>query len=69
MSKRFHLERKQDVSGISGIGAVAEGVVFEDGQAVLHWKGEHCCTNVYKSIDDIVFVHGHGGSTIIIFDD
>ena len=69
MTRRFHLERKKDISGISGCGFVAEGVVFDDGQAVLHWKGEHSCTNVYKSIKDIEYIHGHGGSTVIVFDD
>lgn len=69
MSKRFHLERQQDISGISGCGLVAEGVIFEDGQAVLHWRGEHSCTNVYRSIEDVEFIHGHNGSTKIVLDD
>jgi len=69
MSKRFHLERETDISGISGCGNIAEGVVFEDGQAVLHWRGEHSCTNIYNSLKDIEYIHGHNGCTKIVFDD
>lgn len=69
MSKKFHLERKKDLSGISGCGAVAEGVIFEDGAVALHWKGDHPCTNIYNSIKDVEYIHGHGGCTIIVFDD
>jgi len=69
MSKRFHLEREKDISGISGCGCIAEGVVFEDGEAVLHWKGDHACTNVYKSIQDVEHIHGHNGCTKVVFDD
>lgn len=68
--RRFHFERNQDVSGVSGIGTVAEGCLFADtGEVVVHWLGEHSSINIYKSIDDVLFIHGHMGSTKIIFDD
>lgn len=68
--RRFHFERNKDISGISGIGKVAEGCLFSDtGQAVVHWLGEHPCINIYMSLDDVIFVHGHDGSTKIVFDD
>jgi hypothetical protein len=38
--KLFHLERTEDASGVSGIGEVAEGVVFEDGTVGLRWLTE-----------------------------
>jgi len=38
--KLFHLERTEDASGVSGIGKVVEGVVFDDGTVVLRWLTE-----------------------------
>ena len=68
--RRFHFLREKDVSGVSGIGKVAEGCLFPDtGQVVVHWLGEHSCINIYQSIDDVISIHGHNGSTKIIFDD
>lgn len=70
MMKKFHLEREIDISGISGCGKVAEGVIFTDtNECVIHWLGEHSCINIYHSIDDAIYVHGHSGATKIIFDD
>lgn len=63
--RRFQLNRKQDVSGVSGTGIVAEGVQFSDGQCVLSWHGQHHCISVWPSIDDIQFIHGHQGATAI----
>ena len=57
-------------SGISGRGRVAEGCLFTDtGEAVVHWFGNHGSINVYHSIDDVLYVHGHDGKTRIVFDD
>lgn len=67
--KRFHLEREADVSGISGCGVVAFGVIFADGQIALHWEGLHSSINIYRSVDDLLFIHGHEGLTRIVFDD
>lgn len=33
--KRFHLVRKEDASGVSGTGHVAEGIMFSDGKVVI----------------------------------
>lgn len=68
--RRFHFIREKDASGVSGVGKVAEGCLFQDtGQVVVHWLGEHSCINIYQSIDDVIFIHGHNGSTKVIFDD
>ena len=64
--RRFRLNRLNDVSGVSGTGIVAEGVVFSDGRAAVRWiVGEHKCTSVWDSLYDIEQVHGHGGDTVI----
>lgn len=41
MSRRFHLQRDEDVTGVSGAGRVAEGCLWADGSANVHWSGEH----------------------------
>ena len=70
MLRRFHFDRAKDVSGISGVGRVAEGVLITDTkECVVHWLGQHACINIYHSIDDVLFVHGHSGSTQIVWDD
>lgn len=68
--RRFHFLRLEDVSGVSGVGKIAEGCLFVDtGQVVLHWLGKHPSMNVYSSLDDVYFIHGHDGKTEIIFED
>lgn len=68
--RRFHLERKIDCSGVSGCGKVAVGCLFEDsGQIALHWLGAHGSINIYASMEDVMFVHGHQGATRVVFDD
>ena len=69
MLKRFHLEREVDVSGVSGCGLVACGVMFCDGQVALHWESNHSSINIYKSVSDCLFIHGHNGSTRLVWDD
>lgn len=64
----FYLDREQDVSGVSGVGRVAEGVCFDDGQCVLRWLcGEVHSTVIYKTVDEMQKIHGHGGATKIVF--
>lgn len=66
----FHFERAKDISGVSGCGKVAEGCLFLDtGQVVVHWLGEHGSVNIYNSLEDVEYVHGHDGCTHIVFDD
>lgn len=64
----FHLLRLEDESGVSGTGWVAEGAVFSNGWVALTWPGETPSLNFYPSIDAVAAIHGHGGSTRIVFD-
>ncbi len=59
----------EDVSGKSGCGIVAEGVVFMDGRVALEWYGSYSSINIYSCINDVDFLHGHGGKTKIIWED
>ncbi len=63
----FELHRSQDVSGISGIGKVAEGVVFKDGTTVVRWLSKHPSTNIYNNVEEVLQIHGHAGSTRVEF--
>jgi len=65
----FKLMRDTDVSGVSGAGHVADGVVFGDGTTVLRWRSEHRSTAVYASLEDAVAIHGHNGATRFEFED
>lgn len=67
--KRFRVQRSKDISGVSGTGYVAEGIMFRSGQCAVCWRSNHSSINIYKSIEDVTFVHGHGGSTSIVFID
>lgn len=64
--KTFRLVRTEDVSGVSGTGTVAMGVVFPDGHAAMRWTvGDHRSTVTWDSVESIEAVHGHGGRTTI----
>ena len=63
----FVLRRAEDVSGVSGTGDVAEGVVFSDGTVALRWRGGKASTVLWSSLDDAIAVHGHDGRTKVVF--
>lgn len=67
--KIFSLHRDEDVSGISGTGTVADGVVFPDGSVALRWRGDRRSTVLWSSIEDVEAIHGHGGRTRIVWED
>jgi hypothetical protein len=70
-TRRFELHRSVDITGASGTGRVAVGVLFEDGVAVTHWLTEHASTVVWhgdqenSALAAIYKIHGHGGHTEI----
>ncbi|MFC0627471.1 hypothetical protein [Kribbella deserti] len=62
--RTFVLDRHHDVSGVSGTGVVAEGVVFSDGSAALRWPGRYATTTTFEDgIEAIQAIHGHSGAT------
>lgn len=62
---RFWLVRIVDVSGTSGTGRVAQGVQFLDGVCVMRWLTERRSTCTYETMEDLIAIHGHQGSTIV----
>lgn len=65
--RRFQMHRHIDVSGISGTGIVAEGVVFTDGTTVVRWISAKPSTVVWDDLGDAYDIHNHGGSTEFVF--
>ena len=63
----FTLERDRDVTGVSGTGTVADGVVWPDGTVSLRWRGPRPSVVFWGSLEDAEVIHGHGGSTRIVW--
>lgn len=68
---RFHLWRHTDVTGSSGRGLVAWGIVWPDGTAAVRWKGDFPTTVVHhdRGMASVRALHGHGGLTSIVMVD
>jgi hypothetical protein len=67
--KRFHLERLVDETGVSGTGRVAEGCVFTNGWCAMTWLSQHTSVVFYPSLEEVYFIHGHNGKTLVVMDD
>ncbi|MFH9977918.1 hypothetical protein ACH4ND_01395 [Streptomyces sp. NPDC017179] len=65
----FHLQRDHDVSGVSGTGRVADGVLWSDGTVAVRWLGDRPSTVHWDRLDDALAIHGHGGATRIVWAD
>jgi HNH endonuclease len=63
----FALYRRTDETGVSGEGTVAYGVQFADGTVVIRWLGDYASTVVWDSLDKAMQVHGHRGSTRVVW--
>lgn len=83
--RRFELHRDTDVSGVSGEGVVADGVVFPRKSVItwpdgaqrrlpagwvrLTWRGQYSSTVLWDSADEAMAVHGHNGATRLVWID
>jgi hypothetical protein len=63
--RTFQLNRKTDLSGVSGTGLVAYGALFPNGKVALTWISPHTSVGIYDSIEAVEAIHGHGGATVI----
>ena len=68
-SRRFHLLRTEDVSGVSGTGVVAEGIEYSSGWVSLQFISQYACVEIAPSMKVVEEVHSHGGKTTIVWDD
>ncbi|MDT0306852.1 hypothetical protein RM780_07730 [Streptomyces sp. DSM 44917] len=70
LPRRFHLQRHTDVVGATGTGHVADGVVWPDGTATVHWRGEDNSDAFWSTgIPGIRRRSCHDGATEIVWDD
>ncbi|MGZ0231156.1 hypothetical protein [Streptomyces sp. CPS1] len=67
--RRFHLQRNHDVTGVSGTGRVADGILWSDGTVSIRWLGDRPSTVFWDDLAHAEHVHGHGGHTRIVWDD
>lgn len=65
----FYLYRKEDESKVSGTGFVAEGILFASGKVAISWLSEVTSCTVYDDMVAVNRIHGHGGKTIIAWED
>lgn len=77
--RTFKLIRLQDLTGTSGCGHVASGQVDSKGQTTIRWtvdakladgsKRKINSVTTFEHWTDAVLLHGHGGKTVLIWDD
>lgn len=65
--RRFIIRRNVDVTGVSGVGVVAEGVEFGDGTVAIRWLGDRPSSVIWANIVDAMTVHGHDGRTKLMW--
>mgnify|MGYP003405328378 FL=1 len=63
----FWLVRDEDVSGTSGTGMVAEGVMFSNGWCSMHWLSKYTSVAYYQSVAELEAIHGHNGKTRVVW--
>jgi hypothetical protein len=67
--RRFHLNRVEDETGISGTGVITDGIEFDDGTVIMKWNTFTTSVGIYRCIDDVIKIHGHEGKTKILWAD
>lgn len=62
--KPFYMDRSEDVTGTSGIGIVAQGMITSiDDQVFTTWLSETPSFTIHQSLDTAKYIHGHNGKT------
>ena len=67
--KTYFLVRDEDVSGVSGVGVVADVAQFENGKVCVAFRlGTAGVSNLifYDTLEDVETVHGHEGRTYLV---
>lgn len=66
--KTFYLLRHEDVHNNSGIGVVAEGVIFDNGMCAMTWLSQYPTITMFPNIQTVGKLHGHDGKTEVIIE-
>jgi len=67
--KPFYMLRHSDLSGLSGVGIVAVGVVWPNGRVSIAWTSVRSSYEQHDSMENLQEIHGHSGNTEFIFGD
>lgn len=65
VARMFVLNRKEDATGTSGTGVVAEGIEFSNGQCAVHWLSQLETVSVYANVRVVERLRGHDGRTTV----
>lgn len=65
--KTFFLQRDIDISGVSGTGIIAHGVILPSGKVVMEWITTHGSIAIYENINEVQVLHAHKGTTHLIY--
>lgn len=66
--KTFYLLRHEDVHGHAGLGVVAEGVIFDDGSAVMTWLSKWKTVTTFENVQAVHELHSHNGRTEVVIE-
>ena len=59
------LIRREDPSGVSGTGPVAEIFEADDGAVAIRWRGDRPSWGLWSDIRDLEAIHGHEGKSVV----
>ncbi len=63
--RRFKVMRNHDISGVSGLGQVAEGCEMSNGRVLIQWVTPYQSIAFFDNIKSLQAIHGHGGATVV----
>lgn len=66
--RKLYLLRNEDLHGHSGVGTVAEGVIFHNGMVALTWFSEWETMTTFKNVQTLKRLHSHEGRTEIVIE-
>lgn len=66
--KAFYLLRHTDVHSNSGVGVVAEGIIFDSGMCAMTWLTKYPTVTVFDKITTVKKLHGHEGLTEVVLE-
>lgn len=66
--RKFYLNRHEDIHGNSGIGVVAEGILFDDGTGAFTWLTPMKTVTIFLKLSDVKKLHDHNGRTNLVLE-
>lgn len=66
--KTFYLNRLEDLHGHSGLGTVAEGVIFNNGMVAMTWISPWPTVTTFPNVKTVERLHGHDGRTVLVIE-